>query len=95
MLPLSFVSGLCTAVQNSGLEVVLLAYGPVANVPVGVTLEDCEPYMPRAEFDKLSGRVPVQCLADLVRARALLQGVCGDHSFCVFVCVCVCARTRG
>ena len=76
-LPPTFVTGVMTAVRNSGLEIVLLSYQTVANVPAGVISMPATTFLEEEHFYRLLGRVPVQCLADLVRARAMQRGVRG------------------
>ena len=86
-LPLSFETGLRTAVCKSGLTVHLLAYQHITNAPRGVVLHDAAKVLPWDIFSTLVAHVPVQCVSDLVRARALYYGFdTSGHHMCVHLC---------
>ena len=73
-LPSAFETGLRTAVARSGLRVYLLAYQRISNLPRGVVLADARKVLPFDIFNTLVAHVPIQCISDLVRARALYHG---------------------
>ena len=73
-LPPVFETGLRTAVANSGLQIHLLAYQRISNLPRGVFLADARKVLPFDIFNTLVAHVPIQCISDLVRARALYHG---------------------
>ena len=78
VLPPTVVQGLTSAVRNSGLSMFILSYNNVQNLPSGITQVDAAMYLPRETCAEMLTRVPVQLLADLLRARALFTGVAGD-----------------
>ena len=78
VLPPTVVQGLTSAVRNSGLSMFILSYNNVQNLPSGIARVDAAMYMPRETCAEMLPRVPVQLLADLLRARALFTGVAGD-----------------
>jgi len=51
-LPDQLHEGLASAVRRAGLEVTLLAYQPLTNVPAGVVVGAAEEMFPRADFEK-------------------------------------------
>ena len=73
-MPPSCVAGLRSAVANSGLSMHLFAYQDLTNVPAGVHVHDAQAVLPIDIFNDLVAHVPIQCVADLVRARALCYG---------------------
>ena len=77
MLPRSFVDGMISCVRNSGLNVHLLSYQPLGNVPGGVRLHDANNIFPLTKFEDMLRRVPLQLLSDFVRAQALQFGLDG------------------
>ena len=67
----SCLSGIVSAVRNSGLEIRLLCYDAVEGVPAGVHCVNADTTLPRRKYDQLAQTTPVQLLSDLVRARYL------------------------
>jgi hypothetical protein len=93
-LPLPFVQGLISTVRNSGLEVVLLTYQLVSNVPAGILVRQAADFLTADIFYTLLPLVPLQCLADLVRARALHQGIAGGFFMRKYVDWSACTLSR-
>ena len=79
-LPRCIVDGLLSCACNSGLSVHLITYQAFRNVPSCVQILDASKFLPLSKFKELERRqVPVQILADLVRARALASGFGGAY----------------
>ena len=70
--PDSFLVGLQSACRTAGFQVHLYAYQHLEGIPGGVVLQDAGSVWGREEFDAaLDSKVPVQVLADYIRAKAL------------------------